>query len=544
MDQVGEEAKTQELLKRLGSDEIYFLETFLRIVDTEGHLVPFRLKNRPMQMDFVNRVLKEGRQKVIELKARRVGGTSLFMALGLVRCHLKTNYSVLLIAQSDPDAKAFMKKGFKKFYADMHERVMLPDGSFFAPKLDLGVDSDSEMYFPETGSWIVTATAGSAKFGRGQGFDMIIGTEVSRWEVGRTPGTAEETWSMAQGAVGDKTHTLMVQESTAYGAAGFYYETYRKAKDGENGYLPLFYDWKWHPNYRMVEGAMEAKESCRGPLELDGTELALGLDPEQARWRRTQIADLGLPMFLQEFPEDDETCFRVSGDPYFNVEFVDLQLKGCRPAISLAEGGELAYWQFARVGEKYIVACDPGGEGVERRFASQERDYDVLKVFDSRLSEVARFRGRTDAYSLGALAVKLCKEYNDAIFASESGPYGESVLLVVSTVLGYDNIYFEKDDDGRPKSPGKRVTESSKPAMLENLRDVVEHGLLRSDDREFWKELRNFHRVPTPTGRIKLEARAGHDDTVMAASLAAWVWREADFGNKSRYKTKVFIPRR
>jgi len=537
--------RTRELYHKFSTDEIAFLQAFVRIVDESGKLVPFRLKNRPMQEDFVKRILRKRVTRAIELKARRVGGTSLFMGLGVVRCHLRRNYHVLLLAQSDPDAKRFMKEGFHAYWENMITQVEMPDGSLFYPRLDLGQDNDERIDFPKTGSSITTATAGSVKMGRGQGYDMVIGTEVARWDVGRPPGTAEETWAMAIGSQRDRPDPFAVQESTAYGAAGFFYETYQAAKRDENGYTPLFYDWRWHPVYAYSEGDMRAKESERGEITLNDDEIRMGLTIEQARWRRTMSAELGPAMFYQEYPEDDETCFRVSGDPYFDIDTIDRAIQGCRPCYSVTESGALRIWQPPRVGERYIIGVDPGGEGVDRRYASQERDYDAVTVFDSRMQHVATLHGRWDTQTLAGMVVDLARYYNFALIVPEAGPYGDHVISVMGMVLGYKNIYYEKDPNtGKVMGAGKKTGPASKPAMLETLKDVVEHNILRSDDKKFWSEMRNFHRVPTISGRLKLEARAGHDDLVISAALAAWAWSEGFFGRGSRFVTRAHLPGR
>lgn len=512
-------------------------------MDENGKLVPMRLKNRPMQKHFIETVVKPGHQKAIELKARRVGGTSLFMALGLVRTMTRKNYKILLLAQSDPDAQDFMKFGFRAFYDNMVTEVDMPDGTRFMPRVPLVNEGSTHEMIIRNGSLIQVGTAGSLKLKRGQAFDMIIGTEVARWDVNRPVGTAEETWAMALGASGDKPNILAIQESTAYGAGGFFYDTYTKAKNGENGFIPLFYNWTVHPAYRYPEGDLRAMEEFRGPLELDEREQLLGITEEQARWRRTAMATLGESMFLQEYPEDDETCFRVSGSPYFDIDVVDKSIKSCRPVLSTSESGQLKIWQAPRVGERYIVGMDPGGEGVERT-GSHERDYDAIGVFDSRMNHCATLHGRWDTQEAARLACDLARWYNNALMIVETGPYGNAVLLAITAVLGYKNVYYEKDQRGRPVRVGKLTSKGSKQGMLDNLKTVVEQGILRSDDKKFWEEMRNFHRMPTNTGTIKLQARAGHDDLVMMAALAAWAWHEGNFGRHQSHATRIHIPGR
>ncbi len=47
--------------------------------------------------------------------------------------------------------------------------------------------------------------------------------------------------------------------------------------------------------------------------------------PEQVGYRRRMRAELR-GMARQEFAEDAETCFRVSGEPYFEMEAVEKRL--------------------------------------------------------------------------------------------------------------------------------------------------------------------------------------------------------------------------
>mgnify|MGYP001578123405 CR=1 FL=1 len=86
------------------------------------------------------------------------------------------------------------------------------------------------------------------------------------------------------------------------------------------------------------------------------------------------------------------------------------------------------------------------------------------------------------------------------------------------------------------------MTETSKPAMADNLKSLFENGTFRTDDKLLLGEMRNYHRLPTPSGHIKLEARAGHDDLVVEAMLGAWAWSEGDFGRRPVGQTRIWIP--
>jgi len=540
------------LLDDLVNDELLFAETFVRVVDmsshgTQGKLVPFRLDAMPMQRDFVDRIIKKRRTRVVELKARRVGGTTLFMVLGLVRAILNKNFHVGLIAQNEPESIRFGRM-WKQLYMDMIPKVSI-EGMEFVPRPDAGVFSDHLIEFPQTGSFVTVGTAGSTKLWRGQSFNMIIGTEVSKWDVGRPVGTAEETWA---GAVGSLVPGgLAILESTAYGTGGFFYDVYEGAKRGDNGWAHVFYDWRWHPIYQLGIEDDDTLQADRGPVVQTDEEMALGLTEGQARWRRSTLASMTgstpearLALFLQEYPEDDVTCFTTSGSPFFDIRHVDDVFRRARPIMRSEESGCLSIWQTPRVGENYVIGVDPGGEVGARGSKVGAKDFAAATVVDGRGNHVASLHGRWDSKTFAELLVTLANRYNEALIVVESGPYGDAVLLVLAAYLQYKYIYSEKDPvSGKPIKMGKRTTIGSKPSMADNFKELFETGTFDTHDRDLLGEMRNFHRVPSESGRIGLRAIAGHDDRVMSAMLALWAWTEGGW-RRGRKGTKIHIPGR
>jgi len=513
----------------------------MRVVDENGNLVQFQLANRPMQVDFKRRVLDTGVTDVVELKARRVGGTSLFQALGLVRAMKRRNYAVLLLAQDDPSSISFMRF-WKRLYEDMVEEVQMPDGTRFCPKAETSTYSDHAISFPRTGGRLVSGTAGSLKVGRGQGFNMVIGTECARWDVNRPPGTAQEAWAMAYGASEDRPEPLRILESTAYGAGGLFYDIYVGAKNRANGYLALFYDWRYHPAYVIYEDDMRALDADRGPLQLNADEERLRLTEPQARWRRATLArmpassdELRLALFLQEYPEDDETCFKVSGSPFFDVEHIDRCIREARPVLKTSASGGIRIWQFPRVGARYILAIDPRGTSKPQRFASMEPDFDAAIVVDERLNHVASLHGRFDVDEKAQMVINLADYYNHALIMPEAGPWGEAIIWALVSRLGYDNMYYEKDpQSGKIIRCGKLTSPGTKPLMADNMKELFEAGVFHTDDMDLLREMRQFQRIISGTGRTTLEARSGHDDRITAAMLALYAWSEGEFGRKRR----------
>lgn len=537
------------LLKRVLSDPIAFAEAFIRVVDmasrdTVGKLVPFKVSRMPMQRDFVERVLRTRRTRVVELKARRVGGTTLFMAYGLALACTVENFHVGLIAQNEPEAIKFGRM-WKQLYADMVPRVMLDDGTLFEPKPQATLFSDHMIEFGGLGSYVAVGTAGSTKLWRGSRLNMIIGTEVSKWDVGRPPGTAEELWAGVEGGLDP--NGLAILESTAYGSAGFFYNVYSEAKKGNSRWYPVFYDWRWHPMYALEADEDDVLPADRGPVTLAEDEERLGLTQQQARWRRSKIASMPgstmegrLSLFRQEYPEDDITCFSVSGMPYFDVGLIDTSIGHMRVAHKTEENGSVTYWELPRVGEHYIVGVDPGGDAPIRADATS-RDYAAATVVDSRLRKVAAVHGRFDSRHLGELLARLGKYYNDACINVEAGPYGAAVLLVLSSNLGYPNLFTYRDPQTKEiVGLGTRTSDKTKPMLLDNFKELFETGTYTTDDAEELREMRNFHRVFSATGHAQLQAIAGHDDRVIATAMALWAFSDGHY--RKRSGTRILSP--
>ncbi len=111
----------------------------------------------------------------------------------------------------------------------------------------------------------------------------------------------------------------MVLESTPKGAAGAFYEEWQRA--GEMGAVRHFFPWWWERSYRAPWDLGETPTE----REVELVE-AHGLELEQLAYRRQLLAGFrGLA--AQEFAEDADTCFLVSGECLFDVALVQERLR-------------------------------------------------------------------------------------------------------------------------------------------------------------------------------------------------------------------------
>ena len=172
-----------------------------------------------------------------------------------------------------------------------------------------GLDNARTTSYKTTGSEITIATAGSANIGVGGTYPGgFHGSEVSRWR------NASQIMSgIMQGVPLDAPVAL---ESTANGAQGWFYERCMEAiSDPAKSIWELhFYPWWWADEYRIPLEPGEVLNYTEDEYLLVNKH---GLSPEQIKWRRYKQLELG-DLFIQEYPEDRESCFLVSGHGVFH----------------------------------------------------------------------------------------------------------------------------------------------------------------------------------------------------------------------------------
>ena len=175
----------------------------------------------------------------------------------------------------------------------------------------------------------------------------------------------------------------MILESTPDGVGGCFHEEWQKA--AETGLVRHFFPWWMEPRYRAEAVAGES-------LAEEERELMArhGLDLEQIGFRRQVRANFrGLAR--QEYAEDEESCFRASGDSVFELAAIEERLKETPPTVEQRRNGELEIWLPPLAGKKYLVAVDPAGGG-------SEGDYSAVQVLEMEIRAavrgVCRSRGR------------------------------------------------------------------------------------------------------------------------------------------------------
>lgn len=516
------EAEAAAELARRG-DSRWWIERNLWIRSKGRQTIPLHL-NR-MQADYYARrspsgqrlgVLAGRRDRV--LKFRQGGQTTLITALFLADTLLTPNTYTVQVAHDTESTELI-------FGIVIHYWRHLPE----AEKERVGAPrfaNRREFFWPNINSRYLVGTAGRLTVGRGLTINNLHCSEVAFWEHPEESMTALLEAVPREGCV--------VEESTPNGMGGYFHTAWQEAKEAGEGasYRQFFYPWWWDGELRVqgsgvrgqgtagAEGLGDLSEEERGLVE------GHGLDGEQIAWRRWKRAQPGMgDRFAQEYPEDDVTCFLVTGRPYFNLLGAEeLRRAHQRPALEVRRNGELQIWKRAERGHAYLLAADVAEGKEETRdigLGAEQGgpDYSHLEVmdWDGTGEEVACYHGRLPEVEFAHLIFELQQEY-PGLVAVERNNTG-AVVLVRLMQLAPRWIYLDPED----RRAGWRTTAGTRHLVLQALYETMEQRALAVHDEGFWREVRAFHWTRDGTPRA---LPASHDDRILARAIGQYLMRQ------------------
>jgi hypothetical protein len=272
--------------KQLVSNPEQFAGTFLKILNKNDELVPFRWNNTQRDFHFK----RTGHDLV--LKARQMGFSTYVQGEMFRREVTRTTRSITL-AHIDSSTQ-FLRDMSDRFWKNCRFGSIQPKRERNSAILTTYPDFDSSH---------TIGTAGSLDIGRGGSFSQFHGSEVAFW----TDAEAIMKGAM-QGGNPD-----VILESTPNGAQGYFYELCMEALSNRGIWKLHFYPWFTNPGYAIP---LDVDEYFRLTDEESMLVQKHGLSPEQINWRRNKKSELK-GMFLQEYPEDPINCFLTSGNGYF-----------------------------------------------------------------------------------------------------------------------------------------------------------------------------------------------------------------------------------
>jgi len=335
------EPAAHSLAARLQEDTAFYAENFLKIVDKDENLVDFTPNAAQLELEAKLREQHEAGQpmRAIVLKARQVGISTWIQAKLMQRVMTRANHRAIVIAHDVETGGILFGMGQTMYahlpddegetYTDLEgiPRPLRPPIGGHRRKRELEFSSPDRGAWVRGGSWpnsrLIVDTAKEFEAGRGSRYSSVHCSELAFWD------DPAAKLSALKNACPKRHGTLLVIESTANGH-NFFKEQWDLAAAGASGYVPFFWPWWRHEEYRLPF-LNEGERAAFRPADTDQNRFAeeeaelirrFGLDLEQLNWRRHTIVDEcsgQLDIFHQEYPATPEEAFLGTGERVFDV---------------------------------------------------------------------------------------------------------------------------------------------------------------------------------------------------------------------------------
>jgi len=521
----------------------WFIENMLYIVDKKNNLVKFKLNEEQSKMlEHIEYCLKKDLPiRIIVLKARQIGATTFFSALGFWFAAMNRNITYGIVAHLLKSAESIFQK-CKVYYNNLPRELqpsttqMSSEGITFDRKNGSGINSKIQF-----------ATVSEGVF-RGQTLSYLHLTECAFWE-----GHVQAIENSLAPTVSINPKTIIVRESTANGY-NFFKDDWDRAVNGKSEYTPFFFGWQDHREYQLPLPKdfqlTEKEQKLKDKFKVTDNQLA---------WRRYQIENNyggNDTWFAQENPMTPEEAFVAAGSGVFDAETIVEGYDGCVEPEKLTltsipmfeklmvweapeSGVEKVYAQHAQWSDDlqeyelvdtdlvleeihyqtpYTIGVDTSGMGA---------DYNQVVVINNVTKKVAARFGKKSVpeEDLASIVVEIAKMYHNALIVPEVN-YSHEICNFIQK-LGYKNMYITESlnrQDARVVGGiqyGFKTTTLTKPAIISSLRSrlTAEPNLI--EDREFWYEA-EYYLLEDPRLNKMNAANGHHDDIIMATAIAMY----------------------
>ena len=475
-------SKAMEIVK----NPLLYIENFMQIQDKDRMSVPFIL-NR-VQRTVLEALIKHHR--VIIVKARQMGCSTGILGFFLAQCETQQHTVAIIISHEEYATQRLLDKA--KFF-----EKSIPDQC----KFPLHHKSSYEMSWGDLHSSLYIGSARATNVARGDTIHLCHLSEPAFYPADKS----ELLIAGVTEAVPMSGYLAL--ESTPNGRAGKFYELYQAAKEGEVGFIPLFFPWWFDSEYSILEDSPLVRESIRYKFDPTEEESDLmtehGLTINQIRWRRHKQGELQ-ELFKQEYPENDIDCWLVKGTAVLPTDaLMDYAAKVRKPFFE-SEG--VRKWRNPSGGTRYLMIID-AAKGLPTSDPSV-----ALILNTSNCSHEATLRGRFPTDILATKAAELGRQYNNALAVVEREGYGDAVIKFLERE-GYPHIYKHHDD--KRGFPMVAKGSLNRRTCIQELSTAIRTRQLQTYDDVFIGEALDFQyldgKEQAPPG--------GHDDTVMSMAI-------------------------
>lgn len=450
--------------------------------------------------------------RIIVLKARQIGISTITEAIIFLWLFIHQGANALLLANKQETAEEIFGK--TKLYWDTW-----PFRLYFTPKYS----TKRHLQWLETRSALRASPSKNLEVGRGMTFHAVHATECAFYPDPRTLMTGlHQTLPYKHG-------TLEVLESTANGSGDWWHEQWLKAENRESDFVPLFFPWYKHHEYRLAT-------TINTRLELTPKEryyLKLGASYENIAWRRWAIGNKveDENEFMQEYPAVPEEAFIATGQPIFPHD----RLRDCY----VEQKGVTGFFTDNPDGSVRFITDPAGSVTLYSRPAATDTRWDryfiggdpsetttgdpaCIQVINRKtFDQVAVWHGRIDPITFADEMIRLGKFFNYAMLCPEVMGGGQAT---VATLLArnYPNIWQNRWADQAPGRVGHLFGWSTnhryKSWAISTLKKLILDRSITIHDKRTYNQLRDY--VVRSNGEWGNANENIHDDAVMALSIA------------------------
>lgn len=497
--------------KRLRDDFPFYAERALRIRTKSAQVVPFRLNAAQwLLQEAVDRsIAQTGLVRIIILKARQQG-LSTYVGGKLYHGVSQSSAKKAIVVTHKSDSTTALFNMTKRYHENVPP-ILKPSTSY---------SSKRELVFDKLDSSYMVATAGGDGIARGETLTHAHLSELAFWKES----VARENLNGLLQSIPEVPGTEVYIESTANGVVGPFYEMWKGAEEGTNGYIAVFIPWFLDPEYtRKAPEGFERTPDEHNVAKIAEENWMITLTDSQLYWRRVKINQNGSDLFKQEYPATPDEAFLTTGRPVFDpVQLTKRNAELSGPMRRM--GHELNKFVEHPVGELLMYKeIDPGETyyiGADVAMGVRGGDYSVASILDSSKVQVAVWRGHAHPDYFAQVLFDLGTLYNEAKIAVESNNHGLLTVSLLYKQLAYPNVHTnvleDKVTDVDTPNLGFQTNAKTKPMIIDDLRAALRLNEMVLNDKLTIGEMLTY--VVKESG--KLEAEEGcHDDTVMALAI-------------------------
>ena len=499
-------------------DKVWRVENLYPIRNKSGVLIP--LKQNPHQVKVSSRMIENLSKGIYDpitiLKSRQLGMTTLF-AIWFLDDVLFYEGVNAAIQSHKKESMVDIFETVRTAYDYMHPDFKRTEDKSISTKKDKA--SKTELKIADLGSKIEVKLEVRSK-------------SVSRMLFSEYAFTDWDRIIASMGSLGP--NALRIYESTPNGINHFH-DFYNEEKE-KNPKNVFFFPWFEHDEYR-IKVAKPLTDFTEKETQLKKD---FGLDDEQIQFRRVRSAamrksDEEHQQFEQEYPENDDDCFLMSGIGLIDPKLLRQLKKKCEkvePEKRFWDGKTLIKIYKIPDREKLkdkdyyglFAGLDPA-EGVGGDYSGLVLiGIDHLGVAETLMT----IRGQEDATKFAKKAHKYLFKYyryeidddeeTVPVLTVERNNHGHEALAILVPI--YPNLYIHHD-----KKEGFFTSHTSRRMILGNLFNLIREGNFKPNDVVIAKELITLRK----NEKGKVEAEVGKKDDMVLASALSYQGHYSDF---------------